>query len=28
VVHVVNQRSGGAPGAPPVESTLSRRESP
>jgi hypothetical protein len=25
---VVNQRSGGAPGAPPVESTLSRRESP
>jgi alpha-ribazole phosphatase len=26
VVHAVNQRPGGAPGAPPVESTLSRRQ--
>lgn len=26
VVHAVNQRPAGAPGAPPVESTLSRRE--
>jgi len=28
VVHAVNQRPAGAPGAPPVESTLSRREEP
>ena len=28
VVHSLNQRPAGAPGAPPVESTLSRREAP
>ncbi len=28
VVHSLNQRPAGPPGAPPVESTLSRREAP